>query len=166
MSSLVNVYVEIPKGSNQKYEFNKTTGKLELDRVLPEPFHYPYAYGFIVNTLAQDGDELDALILTAQPLLNECMYECRVVAVLLMEDEKGVDEKILVVPKDEHEINDLVDISPEIIDEIWTFFGSYKLHEYPQKWSEVHGVQCKREAMNCVKKYTRTSINVYSVICP
>jgi inorganic pyrophosphatase len=94
---LVNVYIEIEQFSNQKYEFNKEKGELELDRVLNHPFVYPYAYGFIPNTLAQDGDDLDALIITDASLNKGKTYQAKIIGVLIMEDEKGMDEKILCV---------------------------------------------------------------------
>jgi inorganic pyrophosphatase len=148
----VNVYVEIEKGSNVKYEFNKETNRLEIDRILPEPFHYPYCYGFIPNTLAKDGDELDALILTDVPLKHDQTYEAYIVGVLIMEDEKGQDEKILcVLPEDSSAIKDIQDIPFKQLTSIHTFFTNYK-KTTPNKWSKVEGFETRKYAKELYEK--------------
>jgi len=92
----VQVFIEIERGSDQKHELNKLTGRLELDRVTPQP--YPYAYGFIPGTLAEDGDDLDALIVSEDAICKQGQtYTAHVVGALCMEDEKGMDEKVLCV---------------------------------------------------------------------
>lgn len=136
-SGCVEVFIEIEKFSNQKYELNKTTGELELDRILPYPYFYPYAYGFIPNTLAMDGDELDALIITDIPLKKDNKYKAKIVGVLVMEDEKGMDEKVLcVLDEDSININNISDLESDILDNVKWFFENYK-NKTPGKWSNV-----------------------------
>jgi inorganic pyrophosphatase len=154
--SPVNVYIEIEKGSNFKYEFNKQTNQLELDRILSEPHVYPYAYGFIPNTLAEDGDELDILVITESktPIKNDTYMDVCIVGALLMEDEHGNDHKILAIPKLEYEtgnIQSLYDISSDILESIQTFFANYKKNE-PDKWSIVKGFVGKPAAIQIYEK--------------
>jgi inorganic pyrophosphatase len=143
----VEVFIEIEKFSNEKYEVNKDTGELELDRILPYPYFYPYAYGFIPNTLAMDGDDLDALIITDTPLKKNNMYKSRIVGVLVMEDEKGMDEKVLcVLDEDSININDISDFEPDVLDNVKWFFKNYK-NKTPEKWSNVIGYENKKYAI-------------------
>jgi inorganic pyrophosphatase len=143
----VEVFIEIEKFSNQKYEVNKDTGELELDRILPYPYFYPYAYGFIPNTLAMDGDDLDALIITDTPLKKNNIYKSRIVGVLVMEDEKGMDEKVLcVLDEDSININDISDFEPDVLDNVKWFFKNYK-NKTPEKWSNVIGYENKKYAI-------------------
>lgn len=143
----VEVFIEIEKFSNQKYEVNKETGELELDRILPYPYFYPYAYGFIPNTLAMDGDDLDALIITDTPLKKNNIYKSRIVGVLVMEDEKGMDEKVLcVLDEDSININDISDFEPDVLDNVKWFFKNYK-NKTPEKWSNVIGYENKKYAI-------------------
>ena len=151
-NGVVEVFIEIEKFSNQKYEINKTTGELELDRVLPYPYFYPYAYGFIPNTLAMDGDDLDALIITDVLLQKNNTYKTRIVGVLLMEDEKGMDEKILcVLPEDANNINDVSDFSEEILKNVKWFFKNYK-NKTEGKWSNVIGYENREHAVHLFQK--------------
>jgi inorganic pyrophosphatase len=152
-SEIVRVYIEIEKNSNQKYEFNKTENKLELDRILPYPFFYPYAYGFIANTLAMDGDELDILIITDKEIKKDRWYDVCIIGVLIMSDEKGLDEKILcVLPEDYDTINDIHLLSDETKDNIRWFFSNYK-SKTPGKWSNVNSFENKESAIELYKKY-------------
>lgn len=147
MEPLIAVYVEIPQFSNIKYEYNKETNRLEIDRVLNSPFVYPYAYGFIPHTLAKDGDELDILILTNKPLKNNKYYQVNIIGALDMEDEKGIDEKVLcVLPEDYDKIKDIDDVSDEIKDEISFFFSNYK-NNVKNKWSTVGSFMNRKETM-------------------
>ena len=143
----VQVYIEIEKGSNQKYEFNHDTHTLELDRVLPEPYVYPFPYGFITNTKASDGDELDALILTDTPLRNDATYDVWIVGVLVMEVEQGMDEKILCAFEDRE--MESVDMFARF--SIEDFFTNYKKTE-KEKWSRVDGFKDKNSAVRIYKK--------------
>ncbi len=94
----VTVMIEIPKGGRNKYEYDKEKRLLKFDRMLFSSMHYPSDYGFILDTLAQDGDALDALVLVWEPTFPGCIIEANPVGVFIMWDEKGMDEKILCVP--------------------------------------------------------------------
>jgi len=147
----VAVYIEIEKGSNLKYEFNKETNALELDRVLPKPFFYPYAYGYIIGTKAMDGDELDILILTNKHIPKDSYLDAYIVGVLLMEDEKGMDEKVLcVLEEDTASIKDICDIDSKTLDSIQSFFSTYKFNT-PGRWSTVSGFRDKTYATDLYK---------------
>ncbi len=125
----VDVLIEIPRGTRSKYELDEKTGRLRLDRVLYSSVHYPTDYGFIVDTLARDGDHLDVLVLSEEPAVPGSLRTARPVGVLEMEDEKGPDEKILAVPTGDPRFTDvrtLDDIAPHWRLEIQTFFDSYK----------------------------------------
>jgi inorganic pyrophosphatase len=161
MDKKVNVYIEIEKYSNMKYEFNKETNTLELDRVLPYPYYYPYSYGYIEKTLALDGDELDALIISDKKIENDKKYEAYIVGVLLMSDEKGMDEKILCVLEEDYKtIDDLNKLSKDTIDNILWFFRHYKT-KTPGKWSHVKGL---REKDVAIQLYKRATFLYYSKI--
>lgn len=152
-SETVRVYIEIEKHSNQKYEFNKIENKLELDRVLPYPYYYPYSYGFIANTKAMDDDELDVLIITDKELKNDKWYDVFIIGVLIMSDEKGLDEKILcVLPEDYESMSDIDLLSDEIKDNIRWFFSNYK-SKTPNKFSIVNGFENKEKAIELYNKY-------------
>ena len=133
----ISVYIEIEKNSNIKYEFNKESNKLEIDRILDPPFVYPYAYGFIPNTLAMDGDDLDILIITDKNLKNDHFYDVYIIGVLIMEDEKGMDEKVLCVLEEDYiNINNIYNLDDETKNSIFCFFENYKKNT-PGKWSRV-----------------------------
>jgi inorganic pyrophosphatase len=149
----IPVYIEIEQFSNKKYELNKETNFLELDRILPYPYFYPYAYGFIPNTLAMDGDDLDALIITNKPLKLDRIYNTRIIGVLLMEDEKGMDEKIIcVLSEDYDDKTDITVLSENDRHNIHWFFSNYKSNT-PGKWSSVKGYESKEFAINLYNKY-------------
>lgn len=130
MSNLVvEAFIEIPTGSQNKYEYDKDRGVFMLDRVLYSPMHYPTEYGYLENTLALDGDPLDILVLTTFPTFPGCVIESRVVGVLVMSDDKGPDEKLLAVPKNDprfNHIQSLNDVPKHIRKEIAHFFQVYK----------------------------------------
>jgi len=148
MDSYNNIYIEIEKHSNMKYEFNKNTNKLELDRILPYPYFYPYAYGFFKNTIGNDGDELDALLITNEKYNIDENIECKIIGGLIMEDEKGMDEKIFVVPINDTMYYNLTDLEKdEIHNNIIWFFSNYKSKE-KEKWSKVHRLMTQTEAIN------------------
>jgi inorganic pyrophosphatase len=154
MNQKVHVYIEIEKHSNIKYEFNKTKSVLEIDRILPYPYFYPYCYGFIPKTKADDDDELDILIITDKALEKDKLYDTFIVGVLDMSDEKGKDEKVLCVLEEDYKIiNDLDDLSEEIKQNIEWFFANYK-SKTPNKWSKVHGFRNKTDAINLYEKYS------------
>lgn len=140
-----DVVIEIPRGSRNKYEVDHETGRVYLDRVLFTPFVYPTDYGFFENTLGGDGDPLDALVLLEFPLFPGVGVKVRPVAMLVMEDDGGVDEKVLCVqdtdPRWQH-IQDLKDVPKQTLDEIEHFFTRYKDLE-PGKWVKIQGWQDK-----------------------
>jgi len=123
-----DVLVEIPKGSRNKYEVDHESGKLRLDRTLFTSMAYPADYGYIEDTLGQDGDPLDALVLLPYPTFPGCLVKCRPVAMYRMVDEKGGDDKVLCVPVDPRfdDIQDLGDVSDWDLSEIKHFFERYK----------------------------------------
>ena len=126
---LVKVTVEVPKGCRNKYEFDHETQRIKLDRVLFSAVHYPADYGFIEGTMAEDGDEVDVLVLISEPTFSGCLIEARPVGVLQMKDEKGIDNKILAVPEKDpmwNHINDIHEIPPHLLAEIENFFLTYK----------------------------------------
>lgn len=124
----IEVTIEIPKGSRNKYEIDHETGKVHLDRYLFTPMGYPADYGYIEGTLGEDGDPLDALVILPEPVLPGVVVEARVVGVFKMTDEAGGDDKLLAVlddPRWEH-IADISDVSSFLRDEIEHFFVHYK----------------------------------------
>ena len=136
----VPVVVEIPKGSRNKYELDHKTGRIRLDRMLFSPVHYPTDYGFVPDTLAEDGDPLDALVLLGEPTFPGCLIETRVVGMLRMADDKGKDEKLLVVPLTDPQWNHITaldQVAPHLLREIEHFFTVYKQLE--DKTVEVYG---------------------------
>ncbi len=126
------VVIEVPKGSQNKYEFDKEQGIVKLDRVLFAPMFYPCDYGFFPETLGGDGDPLDALVMVTNPLFPGVAVDVRPIGVLIMSDDKGEDEKILAVAKDDprfKHINDLRDVTEHFKNEISFFFQYYKVLE-------------------------------------
>jgi inorganic pyrophosphatase len=137
---LIEVVVEIPRGSRNKYELDKASGVIRLDRVLYSSVHYPTDYGFIAGTLALDGDALDALVVVEEPTFPGCHVIARPIGVLEMRDEKGPDQKILAVPVGDPRYADMYaieDIGKHWLKEIENFFQTYKALE--PKWTEVVG---------------------------
>ncbi|MDT7764016.1 MAG: inorganic pyrophosphatase [Mycobacterium sp.] len=131
-----DVVIEIPKGSRNKYEVDHDTGRVKLDRYLFTSMGYPADYGFIENTLGEDGDPLDALVLLPEPLFPGCLVEARPVAMFQMEDEAGGDDKVLCVPAGDprwDHIQQLDDVSSFELEAIKHFFVHYKDLE-PNKW--------------------------------
>src|SRR6516164_1418423 len=125
----VEVIIEIPKGQRNKYEMDHETGRIRLDRMLFTSTRYPSDYGFIEDTLADDGDPLDALVLLDEPTFPGCLITCRVIGMFRMRDEKGLDDKVLCVPATDPRWTHLQDIDdvPEFDRlEIQHFFEVYK----------------------------------------
>ena len=125
----VEVLIEIPKGQRNKYEMDHETGRIRLDRMLFTSTRYPSDYGFIEDTLADDGDPLDALVLLDEPTFPGCLITCRVIGMFRMRDEKGLDDKVLCVPardpRMEH-LHDIEDVPTFDRLEIQHFFEVYK----------------------------------------
>lgn len=107
---VVHMVIEVPRGSGNKYEYDPDLGAIKLDRVLPGAQFYPGDYGFIPSTLAEDGDPLDGLVLSTYPLLPGVVVEVRVVGLLLMEDEKGGDAKVIGVVAEDQRLDHIQDI--------------------------------------------------------
>lgn len=125
----MNVIVEIPRGSKNKYEIDKETGLIALDRVMHSAQDYPFDYGFVPQTLWDDGDALDVLLLTTHPLAPGILVRARPVAILDMVDGGEKDHKVIAVPKDDPrfaDVQDLSDINPHTLKEIQHFFATYK----------------------------------------
>ena len=151
----VDVFVEIPKGSRAKYELDKATGRIRLDRVLFSSVHYPADYGFIVDTEGGDGDPLDALVVVEEPTFPGCIVPARPIGTLLMTDEKGKDEKILAVPVGDprfDEVRKLGDLPKHWLREIENFFGSYKTLEGDDHEVEVGGWRDAPTAWKLIEK--------------
>ena len=146
----VNALIEIPYGSNVKYEIDKDSGAIFVDRVLYSAMFYPANYGFVPNTLAADGDPADILVLNEYPLQAGSVIKCRLIGVLIMEDESGMDEKLLAVPVSKvdpkyDEIKDIEDLPKSTLEKIKNFFETYKMLE-PNKWVKVKDYKGKEEA--------------------
>lgn len=152
MNNKITTYIEIEKNSNIKYEYDKIKKELFIDRILDTPFVYPFAYGFIPNTLADDGDELDVLIITDKNLKNNEYYDVYIIGALVMEDEKGLDEKILCVfEEDYNNISDIHDVSNDSKNKINDFFSNYKKKSI-NKWSKVIGFINKELSIELYEK--------------
>ena len=127
---LVNVVVEIPTGSSHKIEWNRELAVFQLDRVEPRIFAKPTNYGFIPQTLDEDGDELDALIITDEPLATGVLLEAKIIGVLKFEDDGEIDDKVIVVPADDRNtgnaINSLEDLPKQLLAQIEHHFTHYK----------------------------------------
>jgi len=149
---MFDVIIEVSKGSNLKYEISKETNLLRLDRVLHTSMFYPGNYGYFPQTLAGDGDPLDVIVLTDYVLQPGIVVECKIIGVLLTEDEKGLDEKILAVPSDKVDksyvkVNSLEDIPTLTLEKIEHFFTNYKTLE-ADKWVKTNGFKNSKYAIN------------------
>lgn len=152
----INVVIEIPYGSNIKYELDKESGAVVVDRVMYSAMFYPANYGFVPNTLSNDGDPADVLVLNEYPLQAGSVIKCRLIGVLLMEDESGIDEKLLAVPVSKidpryDDIKSLDDLPKITLDRIKNFFETYKMLE-PNKWVKVKDYKGKDEAQAILQK--------------
>ena len=158
---LINVLIEITGGSKNKYEFDKDLQAFALDRVLYSSVRYPYDYGFVPNTLADDGDPLDGMVIMDEPTFPGCVILARPIGMLEMIDGGDRDEKILCVPdKDPRYTNVryLEDVAPHRLEEIAEFFRTYKNLE--KKVTEILGWKDVDQVMplveECVEKYKKT----------
>lgn len=151
----VNVVVEIPRGSSNKIEYDMELGIFRLDRVLYSPLYYPCEYGFVANTLFEDGDPLDILVLSTQPTFTGCLVVARPVGVLKMGDDKGQDDKILGVsahdPRFER-VTRLEDVSEHRLKEILHFFAVYK--DLEDKEVRIYGWEGAEVAQELIRQYT------------
>jgi inorganic pyrophosphatase len=150
-----NTIVEIPKGSNNKYEIDKETGLIALDRANYSSAPYPFDYGFAPQTLWEDGDALDIIILSTFPLNVGILVRVRPVAVMEMIDSGESDYKIIAVPVDDkrwENIQDLADVNKHTIKEIQHFFETYKTLKGKGDVVSISGVKGKAEAIEAIKK--------------
>ena len=151
--NLVNVIIEIPSGSKNKYEIDKETGLIKLDRAMKSAQDYPFDYGFVPQTLWEDGDALDVVLLATYPLHPGILVEARPVAVMHMIDGGEGDDKVIAVPKSDprwEEVKDLADVNKHTIKEIQHFFETYKTID--GKKVEITGVEGREAAYAAVKK--------------
>ena len=138
----INVIIEVPVGGHPiKYELDKDSGTLVVDRFLYTPMTYPGNYGFVPHTLSDDGDPIDVLVCNTRPLIPGCVINVRPVGVLVMEDNSGEDEKIIAVPSAEltkryDNVNDISDMPEITLQQIEHFFEHYKDLE-PGKWVKI-----------------------------
>jgi inorganic pyrophosphatase len=147
----IDVLIEIPKGSRNKYEYDKERKVIRFDRMLFSAVHYPSDYGYIPETLALDSDPLDALVLVWEPTFPGCLITSKPVGVFHMTDEKGKDEKILCVPVRDplwNHIESLDDVPPHLLKEIEHFFTVYK--DLEKKKVSVEGWGDREQAIQII----------------
>ncbi|MEM5766144.1 MAG: inorganic diphosphatase [Candidatus Aenigmatarchaeota archaeon] len=151
---VVNIVIENTKGSLNKVEYDKKDEVFKIDRVIhSDKYHWPFDYGFLPRTWNSDEDPLDAVVLVTYPTFPGCVVEARPVALLVMEDEKGMDDKIITVPVNDprfSKIKDLDDLDDKTIREINEFFENYKKSE-PGKFVKIKEWKNAEEAKNIIK---------------
>ena len=152
----VNALIEIPLNSNIKYEVEKDSGAVVVDRILYSAMYYPANYGFVPNTLADDGDLADILVINDNVFQAGSVIACRLIGVLVMEDEAGMDEKLVAVPVSKIDptydnIQELTDLPQATLNKIKNFFETYKMLE-PNKWVKVKEYKGKDEATKILQK--------------
>lgn len=151
--------IEISKGDKNKYELDKQTGMLKLDRVLFTSTHYPANYGFIPRTYADDGDPLDVLVICSETILPMTLVECKPIGVLNMIDGNSADEKIIAVPLNDpnyNTFNDIEELPKHVFEEIRHFFQVYKSLESGKETNvtEVYGAKKAKEVIQkCIESY-------------
>ena len=144
--------IEIPKGSKVKYELDKATGLLTVDRVLHSAVHYPANYGFLPRTYCDDGDPLDVLVLGQEPVVPLCVLRARAIGVMTMRDEKGQDDKVIAVHMDDPEYvhyRDVSELPPHRVLELERFFLDYKVLE--RKVVTVEGMRGRADALRVIR---------------
>jgi len=148
--------IEIPKGSKVKYELDKETGLLRLDRVLHSAVHYPANYGFLPQTYCPDGDALDVLVLGQEPVTPLCILRARAIGVMTMTDDKGRDDKIIAIHLDDPEYEhytDIAELPPHRLKELERFFLDYKVLEH--KMVNVEDLRGRPHAEDTVREAAR-----------
>ena len=158
----INVIIEIPADSDPvKYEVDKDTGAVFVDRFMGTAMHYPCNYGYVPHTLCLDGDPVDVLVVTPHPLISGSVIRCRSVGMLRMTDESGEDSKVLAVPLDSltslyRSMDSVRDLTPSLLDQIAHFFGHYKDLE-PGKWVRIDGwvgvEEARTEIMTSIQRF-------------
>lgn len=152
----INAIIEIPYGSSVKYELDKESWAVFVDRVMASAVFYPANYGFIANTLADDGDPVDILVLNEYPIQAGAVIPCRLIGVLVMEDESGMDEKLLALPTSKvdaryEDIKSLDDVPKATLAKIKNFFETYKILE-KDKWVKVQDFKDTKAAVEILEK--------------
>lgn len=152
----VNVFIEIPRDSSIKYELDKDSGVVMVDRFLYGAMAFPFNYGFVPNTLAEDGDPLDVMVLADKTLVPGVMIPCIVIGMLEMEDEAGIDTKIIAVPTAKIDpfsahYQDIADVPQALKDKMKHFYENYKTLE-PGKWVKLKEWKGKDVALKAVQK--------------
>jgi len=148
--------IEIPKGSKMKYELDKDTGLLRVDRILHSAVHYPANYGFLPRTYCEDGDPLDVLVLGQEPVVPLCVMRARAIGVLAMSDEKGRDDKVIAVHVDDPEYEpyrDIAELPRHRLKELERFFLDYKALE--NKVVNVEDLKGRARAEDIVREAAR-----------
>lgn len=149
----VNALIEIPQGSRTKYEIDKVTGLLKLDRVIYSSFHYPMNYGFIPQTLGHDGDPLDILVLCSQSIQSLCLVEATVIGNMQMIDSGEKDDKIIAVATKDPSVNHITsieDIPRHFVNELRNYFEQYKVLE--NKQVQIEDFQDKAIAFTIIRE--------------
>ena len=155
--------IEITKGSKKKYELDKESGILILDRILYTSTHYPANYGFIPRTWADDGDPLDVLVLCSESIRPLSLVRCFPIGVITMEDSGSLDEKIIAIPFEDptyHLYTDISELPAHIAEEISHFFQVYKSLE-KDKSTEIVGTYGREEAMKVIEKAYESYITTF-----
>jgi len=150
---IVNALMEIPQGSRTKYEIDKETGLLKLDRVIYSSFHYPVNYGFIPQTLGDDGDPLDILVLCSQPIQALCLVQATVIGNMQMIDSGEKDDKIIAVASKDPSVNHITSIEempPHFISQLRNYFEQYKVLE--NKQVQIEEFQDKETAFEIINE--------------
>lgn len=163
----INVIIEIPAQSDPiKYEVDKDSGALFVDRFVATGMRYPCNYGYIPHTLADDGDPADVLVITPFPVMSGSVVRARPIGILKMEDESGLDGKILAVPIEKlcrhyTHIKTKEDVDELLINQIEHFFENYKKLE-PEKWVKIEGWEgpdsARKEILECVERYNKEAM--------
>jgi inorganic pyrophosphatase len=156
------VFVEIPKNSKLKFEFDEELKAIKLDRVLYGPNYFPFEYGFVKDTLGEDGDPLDCVLFSTFPTFPGCVVKARPIGILEMEDEAGIDTKILAVPVEKIDprfahIQDVNDLPEHIKKEVKEFFETYKRLE-PGKWVKLKDFKGKEFAERMIEEAKKRAL--------
>ncbi len=150
------VHIEIPAGSNIKYELDEGSGHIVVDRIMPTMMSYPANYGLIENTKGKDGDALDVLVFTSEPLAPNTFIKCRLIGMLEMEDEEGIDHKLIAVPLAKVDFvcgawHSISDVPTHLLARMKHFFEHYKDLE-PGKWVKINNFLGYEEAVRVLEE--------------
>ncbi|HXS54644.1 MAG TPA: inorganic diphosphatase [Hanamia sp.] len=160
---IVNALIEIPQGSKSKYEIDKKTGLLKLDRIIYSSFHYPVNYGFIPQTLGKDGDPLDILVMCSEAIQPLCLVEALVIGNMQMIDQDLIDDKIIAVAVNDPSVNyirTLDEVPPHIFKVLKNYFEQYKVLE--NKKVEINDFQEKEKAFEIINESIEFYKETYS----